>query len=574
MKVTNRGPGPYDGPLKIIDTAPAGWGLFGGFPSPPWSCEQAGDAIECQLGQAALGPGDTISLDLELRVPQMPADSPDVENCAGLDLGSNIGDPDPSNNGHCVAIKIAGAAAAKIPPEAECPEGQDFDPIERTCVPTTPEVPPGTAADLGLSKMSVPGCRAPGSCVFHIEVTNHGPNHFEGPLQVTDDKPAGWSFYGGFPAPLWSCTESSNAVTCRQDRAELPPGESIPLDLEFMLAPQPDGPPEVENCATLSGSGGSTGGERQSVSAVQQALNELGFKAGPVDGVAGRQTRAAVARFQQDRGLAPTGEIDDALVAALFPSAASARDQNVGNDRACATTQVLRPPAEEGAPPPEEPSPPPVEEPSPPPAVTPPPPPQAGQCPLGQVKEGDRCVCPEGQRWDGQRCVPRQVACPPGQSPDAAGRCVCPEGQRWDGKRCVPRQVACPPGQSPDAAGRCVCPQGQRWDGKRCVPRQVACPPGQSRDAAGRCVCPEGQRWDGKRCVPRQVACPPGQSRDATGRCVCPQGQRWDGKRCVPRAPAPKPTPAPGLTPVPGHIICPTGTVWHPPSQQCIEPPE
>ncbi len=112
------------------------------------------------------------------------------------------------------------------------------------------------------------------------------------------------------------------------------------------------------------------------------------------------------------------------------------------------------------------------------------------------------------------------------------------------------------------AAGRCVCSEGQRWDGKRCVPRQVACPPGQSRDAAGRCVCPEGQRWDGKRCVPRQVACPPGQSRDATGRCVCPQGQRLDGKRCVPRAPAPKPTPAPGLTPVPGHIICPTGTVW------------
>ncbi len=126
--------------------------------------------------------------------------------------------------------KIAGAAAAKIPPEAECPEGQDFDPIERTCVPTTPEVPPGTAADLGLSKMSVPGCRAPGSCVFHIEVTNHGPNHFEGPLQVTDDKPAGWSFYGGFPAPLWSCTESSNAVTlsgsCRTAARRIDPARS------------------------------------------------------------------------------------------------------------------------------------------------------------------------------------------------------------------------------------------------------------------------------------------------------------------------------------------------------------
>lgn len=43
---------------------------------------------------------------------------------------------------------------------------------------------------------------------------------------------------------------------------------------------------------------------------VQSALNEQGYEAGSVDGIAGPQTRSAVARFQRDNGLAETGRID------------------------------------------------------------------------------------------------------------------------------------------------------------------------------------------------------------------------------------------------------------------------
>lgn len=42
----------------------------------------------------------------------------------------------------------------------------------------------------------------------------------------------------------------------------------------------------------------------------QDALNELGFDAGAVDGIAGRKTRASVMQFQLAAGLTPTGQID------------------------------------------------------------------------------------------------------------------------------------------------------------------------------------------------------------------------------------------------------------------------
>src|SRR5690606_21871983 len=55
----------------------------------------------------------------------------------------------------------------------------------------------------------------------------------------------------------------------------------------------------------------------ETVRAVQQKLNELGYNAGPADGLMGRGTRAAVIAFQQDRGLAATGVADQALLLQL-----------------------------------------------------------------------------------------------------------------------------------------------------------------------------------------------------------------------------------------------------------------
>jgi Putative peptidoglycan binding domain len=50
----------------------------------------------------------------------------------------------------------------------------------------------------------------------------------------------------------------------------------------------------------------------------QSRLRNLGYAPGTVDGVAGAQSRAALAAFQQDEGLPATGEPDDATRARLI----------------------------------------------------------------------------------------------------------------------------------------------------------------------------------------------------------------------------------------------------------------
>jgi peptidoglycan hydrolase-like protein with peptidoglycan-binding domain len=60
------------------------------------------------------------------------------------------------------------------------------------------------------------------------------------------------------------------------------------------------------------------------VTAVQQKLNELGYEAGPNDGLMGPRTRAAIRRFQTDAGLPVTGRIDKELLAQLESYSAQA----------------------------------------------------------------------------------------------------------------------------------------------------------------------------------------------------------------------------------------------------------
>lgn len=54
--------------------------------------------------------------------------------------------------------------------------------------------------------------------------------------------------------------------------------------------------------------------DRETVKAVQEALNDAGYDCGTPDGVAGNKTAAAIAAYQEDNGLDVTGEIDDELL--------------------------------------------------------------------------------------------------------------------------------------------------------------------------------------------------------------------------------------------------------------------
>lgn len=50
---------------------------------------------------------------------------------------------------------------------------------------------------------------------------------------------------------------------------------------------------------------------------VQRRLNELGYNAGPTDGLMGRKTRSAIQQFQRDYGFAATGAVDQLLLQQL-----------------------------------------------------------------------------------------------------------------------------------------------------------------------------------------------------------------------------------------------------------------
>ena len=60
---------------------------------------------------------------------------------------------------------------------------------------------------------------------------------------------------------------------------------------------------------------------KDQVMQLQAGLNKLGYDAGPVDGLAGRQTRAALQQFQNDRGMTPDGFATRAMVASVTTAA-------------------------------------------------------------------------------------------------------------------------------------------------------------------------------------------------------------------------------------------------------------
>ncbi|MBX5437225.1 MAG: peptidoglycan-binding protein [Alicyclobacillaceae bacterium] len=78
------------------------------------------------------------------------------------------------------------------------------------------------------------------------------------------------------------------------------------------------------------------GARGSAVAELQKALNERGFAAGPVDGIFGPQTAAAVAAFQRAHGLAPSGVATAATWALLLGTSGSASS---------APAQISRPPA-------------------------------------------------------------------------------------------------------------------------------------------------------------------------------------------------------------------------------------
>ena len=57
--------------------------------------------------------------------------------------------------------------------------------------------------------------------------------------------------------------------------------------------------------------------KRSQTHQIQELLTIIGYDSGPVDGIRGKKTRAAIQQFQRDKGLPASGEPDDATLKAM-----------------------------------------------------------------------------------------------------------------------------------------------------------------------------------------------------------------------------------------------------------------
>jgi hypothetical protein len=101
------------------------------------------------------------------------------------------------------------------------------------------------------------------------------------------------------PAPLPDPAPPS--VEVAEAARDVPLASAMPpvlKDVEARVASIGDPPPERGRL------------DREEIVELQRRLNDLGFGAGPLDGVVGRLTRSAIRHYQEFAGLAPTGVAD------------------------------------------------------------------------------------------------------------------------------------------------------------------------------------------------------------------------------------------------------------------------
>jgi hypothetical protein len=201
---------------------------------------------------------------------------------------------------------------------------------------------PREGYDLEIDKRGEARCLVDAECTFTITVTNNGPGTYTGPIFIWDDMEPYYTPLVSSAGDEWICYDTGSGIFCRHDIVTLSPGESVQLTITVAIPGNYDSDLLI-NCAELGGLYTPDGSF--DLRPFQIILTLLGYDPGPIDGKMGAKTRAAIKKFQEDNGLAPTGKIDEALVAALFPGMLGlAGDLDNSNDRDCHEVEIRNPP--------------------------------------------------------------------------------------------------------------------------------------------------------------------------------------------------------------------------------------
>lgn len=366
IRVRNKGTAAYDGPLALDDVAD----IMDARVLPGSAVRSLQTGIDCTAGVPGAGSRCAFAVpvsiaadgvwrmfDMELDIPADAEPGSELRNCVSIawdEMGFPGGrDGNPANDEKiCVIVAVAGGEEEPAVPGPDTitqtvdMERRDTAVEERNAEDkrtvsgiTVADPAPPPAADLAISNTANQvSCAAGHVCRFSVDVTNNGPVAFDGSILVSDriEPPTAW--LTGWSPSDWSCRVTRDTYSCSLVNISLAAGESRSLALVFTVGNSARG--TLTNCAEVSRS------VEGRVADVQQALNEAGFDAGSVDGIAGQRTRAAISAYRKESGLDAAGEIDTALLHSLlgvsFPG-----DPVTDNDNDCATVHLTVPPVEE-----------------------------------------------------------------------------------------------------------------------------------------------------------------------------------------------------------------------------------
>ncbi len=255
-------------------------------------------------------------------------------------------------------VSVSALVPAVVPPGSELrncvsvawdhmefPGGRDFNAAndENACatVPIVAVAPAEQIAfDLGVTKEGPGTCMQGVPCHYTIDVTNNGPENYNGTLWVLDQWDVGPINNPATTPATWQClTGNFRGIDCQHETLTLAPGESSTLEVVWPVpADQPLGP--IQNCAMIRHPLHSGGAEF--IADVQNGLRFAGYPDVPSNGAVDDDTLAAVEAYRAAHGLTPGTAIDEELVQSLFPGDASAfSDTNNHNDVACITTEIV-----------------------------------------------------------------------------------------------------------------------------------------------------------------------------------------------------------------------------------------
>ncbi len=506
--------GPASGPVTVTDMfsqlsgSPVVFGSQIGSSDAGWICNNPlytpQNPMACTISAADLASlGNISSVWAQFSFPASGYNAAQFENCGSINMGdtplgnSNCvplgnGKPDTGGTGTGPVVVDGGSLSAGNLPDPEVlqddtfsggatPSGPDIavggvsipNPTDPTGPISTPMPNNGTTpvAELVVGKRAVGPCKVNRGqqsyeCRFRLSVRNAGNARYNGPASLRDQF--------GKPRPTklrmatrngWSCSGvSGGSTSCTHPRLRLAPGAMSQFDIIVTLPGLRKGG-SFRNCAML----GIPKSRSQRVAMIQQIMNDRGLKAGTVDGRAGRNTFAALARLKAQLGLPNTKQFDEALFAALGLSG--------GSKPACASSKLPAMPR-----------------------------PLLKCDRTSTLQKGEKCVC----RYRGMTKV-------------SATRCACKAGRNLvPGKGCLlpvvkPKPVPILQCHKPTTVfkkGRCLCryPNMVRKDAANC-----RCKPGSRLIAGKGCV----KKIVRPKPVPSASKCDPRTTRARGKSCVC-----------------------------------------------------